>query len=236
MSPLRTINRLSTPSHRDVRVSYHRCACGVSIPKCRTQCVTCRGEVTPRQIEVMQAVWQNGNRKEAASELGISLKSVEDSMKKLRERWKQKNDIGIFKVALRRGLIVFSLMVAVSVGAKPWWKRTPPPPPSGNYSTNAYCWWGTVPGAGVYQLSCWPTIGGPTNSVMTFGTNTVLSGLTNGVGYTTAVRCATGTNAPYNTWSAYSCQVNFTAGGASAYCPSTAPMADTAPTLNAGTQ
>jgi len=234
MSAPRTINRLSTLPHRDVRVSYHRCACGVSIPKCRTQCVTCRGEATPRQIEVMQAVWKNGNRKEGASELGISLKSVEDCMKKLRDRWKQDSDIGIFKVALRRGLITFALALALSANAMPWWKKKPPPqPPPGNYSTNAYCWWGTVPSASVYQLSCWPTTGGVTNFVMTFGTNAVVSGLTNSVNYSVAVRCAQGTNSP---WSAYSCQVNFTAGGASAYCPSTTPMADTTPTLNTSTQ
>src|ERR1044071_3689479 len=217
MSAPRTINRLSTPSHRDVRISYHCCACGVSIPKCRTQCVRCRGEVTPRQIEVMQAVWKNGNRKEGASELGISLKAVEDCMKKLRDRWKQDSDIGIFKVALKRGLITFALALALSANAMPWWKKKPPPqPPPGNYSTNAYCFWASVPGAGVYQLSCWPAAGGLTNSVMTFGTNSVLSGLTNGVNYTAAVRCAKGTN---GTWGFYSCSVTFQAGGANAACP-----------------
>ena len=67
--------------------------------------MTCAGEVTPRQIQVMQALWKSESPKAAAAELGISPKTVERVMAILKERWKQNSYLGVFKIALKKGLI-----------------------------------------------------------------------------------------------------------------------------------
>jgi hypothetical protein len=181
------------------------------MPKFRKLCIVCSGETTPRQIEVMKAYWEQESIKEAGMILDISSKAVDDVMRKLKERWKQTTSLGVFKVALRKGLITFCiLLTTLSCYGLPWWKRKPPPTPS--YTTNSLAYWSSVKDATVYGF----VLLGRTN--LTFGTNITLTSLTNSSNYFGYVQCA-GTN---GIWSVPSCSVYWKAGsGLTNYCPIT---------------
>jgi DNA-binding NarL/FixJ family response regulator len=62
-------------------------------------------ELTPREIEVIQLIWQEFTAKEIGKKLRISPRTVEAHRWNICQKVRAKNSVGIIKYALRAGII-----------------------------------------------------------------------------------------------------------------------------------
>jgi DNA-binding NarL/FixJ family response regulator len=73
--------------------------------KATVESTTIARELTPREIEVIQLIWQEFTAKEIAEELHISPRTVEAHRWNICQKVRAKNTVGIIKYALRAGII-----------------------------------------------------------------------------------------------------------------------------------
>ena len=64
-----------------------------------------KAEMTPREIEIIQLLWQELSADEISFKLGISPRTVEAHRWNIRLKIGAKNTVGIIKFALKAGLI-----------------------------------------------------------------------------------------------------------------------------------
>ena len=74
-----------------------------------------QAEMTPREIEIIQLLWQELSADEISLKLGISPRTVEAHRWNIRLKIGAKNTVGIIKFALKAGIIVSHRQI----GAKP---------------------------------------------------------------------------------------------------------------------
>ncbi len=65
----------------------------------------CPNPITPREVEILDLVWQNNTVQEAADLLFISNATAETEIKNARKRNGVKNVASLYRIALKAGLI-----------------------------------------------------------------------------------------------------------------------------------